>query len=570
MIKLQHLAVIFIIVMLPLTMVLSVYISTQIDTMNLQTAYITKLHDATHDAIEAFQLNTRNNEYSTVADSLKRDVAAAINTFFTSLAQNIGMSGYAEQELQPYIPAIACTMYDGYYIYSPTKTGTGAEDIENVLKQYIYYTARYVGIDTDVIINYSLDSYISIYGKVNNEYVSRSGYLIPYGSNGITKINYEGGLSKATDITISKPGEELKSDDKIRLKDGAIWKGKNQISVNSIIYNGKEITEESEKIVSKNNKNQYESKNNNKDAIYYYLEALEFSRYINELGLNSAISSASKVYINEELIYSSDSSLLPAGKTNKIAKPKDIFNLTSSDPLQDPENIQSNFVNHKREIIKLSIENNLQIAFNNYVGNASYDYQLPKLTDEDWEKVYKNVSMISFMQGLQVGSKIFNDYAVVTSTGNEEYIDPENLYFIKTDSTDPNKGTYHRIDCEELENEEYTGYKSCTYIKQNKIISTSGKDIIHDGNGNKVKSGYILKDINDQSLEACYKCIIESKGETLYGNDGKLLGTIESLTPKPDRKIISYYTALARERYNLMRLKATRILNSSLYIVETI
>lgn len=188
MIKLQHLSVIFIIVMIPLIMVLSVYISIQIDTMNLQTTYSTKLTDATHDAIEAFQLNTRNNEYSTVADSLKRDVAAAFNTFFTSLAQNMGLSGYAEQELQPYIPALVCTMYDGYYIYSPTKVGTGADDIENVLKQYTYYTARYVGSDTDVVINYSLDSYVSIYGKVNNQYISRSGYLIQYGNEGLTKI----------------------------------------------------------------------------------------------------------------------------------------------------------------------------------------------------------------------------------------------------------------------------------------------------------------------------------------------------------------------------------------------
>ena len=53
------------------------------DTLQLQAAYNTKLNDATYDAMQAFQLNTQNNEFSTVADSLKRDVSASINTFYT-------------------------------------------------------------------------------------------------------------------------------------------------------------------------------------------------------------------------------------------------------------------------------------------------------------------------------------------------------------------------------------------------------------------------------------------------------------------------------------------------------
>ena len=77
--KLQHIAVIFAIIVIPITLILSAYIGTQIDTASLQQSYNTKLMDATHDAVVAFELNTANNIYSANADSMRRDIGAAIN-----------------------------------------------------------------------------------------------------------------------------------------------------------------------------------------------------------------------------------------------------------------------------------------------------------------------------------------------------------------------------------------------------------------------------------------------------------------------------------------------------------
>lgn len=90
--KLQNMTIIFIIIIIPVTLVLSAYIGSQIDTALLQEKYDTKLMTATHDAIAAFQLNTMNNKYSNNADSIRRDIKAAINTFSTSLSTNLGMS----------------------------------------------------------------------------------------------------------------------------------------------------------------------------------------------------------------------------------------------------------------------------------------------------------------------------------------------------------------------------------------------------------------------------------------------------------------------------------------------
>ena len=83
--------VIFSIIVIPIALLLSAYIGTQIDTMALQQQYDTKLLSATHDGVVAFELNTINNKYSTNADSIRRDILASISTFQTSLANAFGL-----------------------------------------------------------------------------------------------------------------------------------------------------------------------------------------------------------------------------------------------------------------------------------------------------------------------------------------------------------------------------------------------------------------------------------------------------------------------------------------------
>ena len=117
--KIQSLAVIFIIIILPISMVLAVYVQSQVDTLELQIKYDTKLTNATYDALKAFQLNTVNSSTSDLANSKMRDIEAAVNTFYNSISTNFNVSGYNKEILQDYVPALVFTMYDGYYIYSP-------------------------------------------------------------------------------------------------------------------------------------------------------------------------------------------------------------------------------------------------------------------------------------------------------------------------------------------------------------------------------------------------------------------------------------------------------------------
>ena len=187
--KIQNLAVIFIIIILPISLILTSYVQNQVKTLGLQVSYDTKLNNATYDALKAFQLNTFNSDTSDLSNSKMRDVEASANTFFTSIASNFNMEGYNKDVLKDYVPALVYTMYDGYYIYSPyTNTLSANEQKDDAtysngekvygLKPDVYYSCRYKKSDIDVVITYTLDNYITIQGKVNGESVYKYGYLL--------------------------------------------------------------------------------------------------------------------------------------------------------------------------------------------------------------------------------------------------------------------------------------------------------------------------------------------------------------------------------------------------------
>lgn len=56
--KIQNLAIIFVIIILPIMVMLTVYISRQTDTLETQESYDSKILTASKDAIKAFELNT--------------------------------------------------------------------------------------------------------------------------------------------------------------------------------------------------------------------------------------------------------------------------------------------------------------------------------------------------------------------------------------------------------------------------------------------------------------------------------------------------------------------------------
>ena len=443
--KLQNLTVIFVIIVIPVILLMSMYMSTGLKTLIYQSLYDNGLLNATHDAIYAFEQNTANDEYHANPE-IKRDIIkASIKMFEKSLSNTCNISLYSAEEIEEYIPAILFGMYDGFYMYAPSSLynqKTERYEYKHNLKNYVYYSEE---LDNDgTIIRYSLDNYVVVSGNFDNKYQLKSGYLINLGD-----------YDKSTDM----------------------YKGDIKIEEEMISGEG------------------------NSDAINYFEEAYEFSLWFK----------------------------------NNVSNKANYLKIDSSN---DPENPNSAFSIHKREVIKNKIEGVLNSSITSYSnmirGNV---YKMPKLSEEDWEKIHNNISMITFFQGKKIGLTKYNGYCVLNSTNNKEYVNKNLIYF--TDG----KGDYHDIRCSKCkEATQLNGYKIGSFEKKKVENTDLNGNVIYDSNGN-AEQKYIYE---HQDL-ACYKCINGQLSTSMSVSeyiDDEATPTIKK----------AYYTSLARERYNTVKL----------------
>ena len=557
--KLQHLAIVFIIIILPITIVLSAYIGKQIDTINLQNRYSGKLQNATYDAIKAFQLNTINNKYSTVSDSKIRDIEASISTFYNSLGTELGASGETSESLQQYIPAIVYTLYDGYYIYGKYYNESKAE-YQYGLKPYIYYSCRYVkGSNNDFVINYTLDNTITIYGKVNGEYVTKSGALInpdmvnvvsnqlvTYDKN-TKSIRIEPEILEEQLALINSTGAEVEPvkyyeytvyqnrkvyyDKDANAGEKYFWNSSNKKQV----ITDKETLDFVRSWTSNDGQHLY-----NNSAIEYYTNAKIFSQWVKEN--LSGITQANAV--DENLNQITDFSV----NTNSEA----IFNLSNEN---DPMVEASTFNQNRISVIRRVIQTTLNAAIANYSSSAEYEFVMPVFSEEDWDKIVNNISVATFMQGIPIGSKYYNNYCIVTNNKNKEFVSKESIYII----TDDNNNN-------ELENtDEVHSAASKDVIDSSKKVIAAYKNIDFELQTVVITEGnerYYYPHAN----EKCYECMINTANT--YSIDDLIHGIVkvynvetesyEQDTTKSNsdsfkklRKI--YLTALARERQMLYK-----------------
>ena len=300
--KIQNLAVIFIIIILPISLILTAYVQNQVKTLELQMNYDTKLTTATYDAVKAFQLNTVNSSTSDLANSKLRDIKASVNTFFNSVATQFNLSGYNKDILKTYVPALVYTMYDGFYIYSPFTNTLGTEDEGETykngdkisdLKPYIHYSCRYKkGSNTNVVITYALDNYISVQGIINGTAVNKSGYVLDNVTTSNGKVYYR---------NIEIPTETL-------TETNALYENSNNQSADTGLYTYTKVN--GVKYYTNNNGNtwfsilngtKYEQQNTkyklvNDAGQMYYKEAKEFTDWL----VNSEISNLTPKDIVDE------------------------------------------------------------------------------------------------------------------------------------------------------------------------------------------------------------------------------------------------------------------------------
>lgn len=202
----------------------------------------------------------------------------------------------------------------------------------------------------------------------------------------------------------------------------------------------------------------------------------------------------------------------------------------------DPEKEDSPFTQHKRDVIKRVIEDNLQQAITSYSRNtAGSNFYLPVLLETDWDKILNNVSIITFLQDIPIGLKYYNNYTIATSTLNNEFVDPNEIYL-----NVPGDNYYHMPYCTELsDSDDLIGYRNTDYVQKTDDTTKQFKsDNIkrfyrhYDENGEDSKGNAVTIRAN----EKCYYCLIE---RAKYNPNGG----------KTEKKEKAYYTALARERY---------------------
>lgn len=543
--KIQNLAMIFVIIILPISIILSAYTGNQINTLNLQTTYDSKLSKATYDAMQAFQLNTKNSDTSELANSRIRDIQASANIFFKSIASSFSMNGYDKEAIQKYIPALVYTMYDGYYIYSPYMNKLDENAIEELekngnvnddntektgLKPYIYYSCHYVRQgEFDVVIHYTLDNYVTIQGIVGGKTVNESGYVINNLSGETdTSIQYNGitiqGENLLTQNLILK--EDTTSTDANLVKTYRYYQENDTKyyidDVNRNVFtilNGKKIIQPQATYELHKNPNLLDN-----SALQYYKDALKLKNEImnpsGKLHKLATLSPADAVNEKGQKIQEF------GNDTTKI------FDYNRTDGIQ-AEEANSNFNQHRLAVIKYSIEANLKVAIANFNGfsDLSNNFQMPSLKETEWEQVINNVSIISFLQGLNIGGKVYNGYSIVGNNKTKEVVSIESVY-IQTDDT------YHRITDENL------------------LSSNLGNAVARLNMDFEVRSVLLDRDGSTRYFMpvnslACYDCLV-------YSNHSNQTDDIYEYVRKTvigqnNQLAKLYYTGIGRERQKIYR-----------------
>ena len=465
--KLQNLTIIFIIIILPIVLVLSAYIGYEVKTINKQNMYNTGVNTAVHDAVFAYEMNSKNDAYSNNAENKRSNIKASVKTFENSLSNACNLGLYNNDAIEEYIPAMLFGMYDGFYMYSPSNTENG---YKHNLRNYVYYSEQINKNDYyDIVIRYTLDNYVAVTGIIGGKYITKAGYLINLEKCNDADYDYE---LKSVESQLGEAtlGEAFAYNDGIIKKEETL----SYISL-----------DDNQQLLSTSHKEE--------TARQYYKEAIPFSMWF-------------KTYVSNKV----NKDELKIGNDN------------------DPENPNSKFTQHKQEIIKNKIENTLNSSITAYANKTRNNYKMPKFNEDEWEKIYNNISVIALVQGMNLGFKTYNSYCIINSTNNSEYVNPNLLYF-----TDGN--SYHDIRCEEINNNNDTiGYKMGSFekIKYDKTNT--------ENQTTETKYYYQHNELG------CYKCINGSE---------KSEKNIYNYMETADRnKKSSYYTSLARERYATPKL----------------
>ena len=446
------------------------------------------------------------------------------------------------------------TLYDGFYMYSTyantlddetdsripaTSTYQNGERVEG-LRPYVYYSCRYKksGTNLDVTITYSLDNYITVQGyDKNGTPINDAGYIIDV--NKISIIDDDTLMYRGTTI---EPEPALKE-----------YLGKNEypcIKINGIKYyyiNDTDTTDGTDDtgwyyilngdLTRALNIDGYDPNSDNTMAYRYYKEAYDFWDRLQGYGITTLNASNAVDKNGDQLTHleDEDGNIIYDFTGGDI----DIFD---NDGIEEPD---SNFNEHRLAVIRYVIEKNLSVALANY-NNGKYNFRMPKLSEEDWTRILNNVSLISFMQGLSIGGKIYNGYSVINNNENDEVVTENSIYIVDSNNT------YHR----NISTDINTSGNLIGIFNNNFEVKIINPDTEFERLATDVdrRVGELVYYYPRQEL-GCYGCYVTLQNNASSTNIYEYMDNL----PTDKAKIrTAYYTALGRERYSMYKSQRDR------------
>lgn len=444
------------------------------------------------------------------------------------------------------------------------------------------YSARYKRGDSfDITVVYTLDNYVTIEGVIKegtqDVHYTKSGYLLPnetLNNNGTDDIkiepefllNYNQNeaqeyIEAGNPVTITIDDIQISSGSEVIYNDGTnnqtlksygeLTQGLNMLKNNlseyqNILYEKNSRNEDSTEIQmrisnTQNVINMIEYELEEMSAVIYYTKGAIFSNWVYG---NTTLMSV----LENDLIEISGQTYSSINKVEEVTynfsnSTRNIFSTDGNTTNGIAEiAVDSSFYTHKLNVIRNSIQYNLNLAMSTYNNQTAFsnNYAMPVMQNEEWNQILTNISIVSFMQGYACGLKIYNNYMVVSSTNNEITVTPENIYYVERENFCNESTEYHKIDCPNLI-EQYNADSS----KTDNYISFSSKEVKYDKIKNKTQYVYDHKNL------ACYDCINDGN----YANVDIFDNTIINYSNYANLRR-AFYTGVAKERNDLYKMNA--------------
>ena len=140
-----------------------------------------------------------------------------------------------------------------------------------------------------------------------------------------------------------------------------------------------------------------------------------------------------------------------------------------------------------------------------------------------------NISIISFMQGINIGGKVYNGYSIITNTINQDIVMDDSIYI-----EDNNTNTFHSFTEENLNLNNVTGIYNVNLERRSSEDSAS-------------KTVYYFPVYGVLSYDS-----IVTQNKIAKDANQSINDYVSGLNTNLQK---AYYTALGRERYGLYRQK---------------